>query len=221
MARFKKFILSVATIAASSAVAQSEPPPSAPPAGFYYFCNSSRLYYPTASECAEGWIAIPVVSPPPVWHPRNPEPSAEEIAEINRQRNVISAEIFGRAIAYSVDYDRAVSPHLTLGLGISTYRQSNWWKDYHATVTVVPIYANYYFSEKIQRAFVTAGVDWIHVSSAGYDSNDTFAKNGVAAVVGGGYEYREKSGFLMRLGGYAIVGRDVDISPSVIFGYSF
>ena len=209
--------------AAATPPAPATPPtavPPAPPSGaFFYFCQKSNAYFPTVKTCDEGWVAVP--TGPSIQLIQFPEPAPPATEETTRsQPNAVSIEILGRALSYSLDYDRAISPSLTLGIGISSWQSNNWWQDYHSTVTVVPVYANYYFSEKPRRGFISAGVDWISVTEAGYNDN-TFSNNGFAAVIGGGYEVHDTSGFLLRLGGYAIAGRSFIISPSAVLGYAF
>jgi hypothetical protein len=84
---------------------------------------------------------------------------------------------------------------------------------------VIPVYRNYYFTENLDRGYLSLGADVIQVTQAG-NSNDTFQNNGVAAVVGAGYESRNKEGFLLRLGLYFIVGTSVMLSPSVSLGFA-
>jgi len=203
------------TVATVPVVTQSQP------AGFYYYCEREKTYYPTITHCAEGWIAIPVGAPPPVaeHHWQTPtQPATED--DVRSRPNVVSIELFGRALVYSLNYDRAVSEQLTLGLGVTSWHVSNRWQDYSSTVTVVPFYGNYYFTQNAGRGFISAGFDLISSSDSG-DHNGTFTNSGVAGVFGGGYEYRDKAGFLIRLGGFLIIGRSVDISPSLSLGYAF
>jgi len=196
------------------------------PAGFYYYCQSAQVYYPTTLTCNEGWVAIPVGSPPPISrHHRDFSPwqdveTPETRALLKSHPNAVTLEFMGRAVAYSLDYDRAVSDQLTLGLGISSWEESWRWADYHSTVTVVPLYGNYYLSQKPSRGYFSAGLDLIEVSrTAG--NNNSFMNNGVAVTAGAGYETRDPSGFLLRLGIYLIAGRSVILSPSVSFGFAF
>ena len=40
------------------------PAPGGAPSGTWYYCESSKTYYPYASECKEGWRAVPAAPPP-------------------------------------------------------------------------------------------------------------------------------------------------------------
>jgi len=210
----------------SNVFAQPAPPtgptaaaPTPPPGAFFYYCQATNSYYPNVPTCDAGWIAVPVGQAIPIMPIFRPLPRATE-QTVQSQPNSVDLEFFGRALFYSLDYDRAVSAHVTLGIGISSWEAHSWSHDYDGTVTVVPAYANYYFSLNPNRGFVTVGVDWIHVNHAGYN-NDTFMNNGFAGVAGGGYEMREHSGLLLRLGGILIAGRTAMVSPLASVGFGF
>lgn len=231
-----KSVFPLFLLVGSIAWAQQTPPPAptpapapmpvetAPaPAGFYYFCQSMNAYYPNTNSCPEGWIAIPVNSPPPMpqnfspWYEAE-TPESREI--IHSQPNAITLEFLGRALAYSLNYDRAFTEHITVGLGISSWQESWRWSQYQSTVVVLPVYMNYYFSEKMGRGFASAGVDFIHVSQTANNDN-SFMNNGAAATLGAGYETRDRSGFLLRIGFYLVAGQPVELSPAVDIGYAF
>jgi hypothetical protein len=215
------FLGAIAIFGAELSLAQGAPP-APPPAGFFYYCDAARAYFPTVETCPAGWIAIPAPPPPPMpprahlWEINAPE--SEEV--VKSHPNAISLEMFGRALFYSLNYDRAVSEHISVGIGASYWETEDWWHDYIADVTVVPVYGNYYFSRRPHRGFLSAGVDWVTVTQSGYN-HSTFANNGFAAVIGGGYEYLDSSGFLIRVSGFAIAGRSLDVSPSISLGYAF
>lgn len=194
----------------------SQPEKTSPP--YFYYCEKAKAYYPTITKCEEGWVAVPAAAASPTVRWPEPRPPATE-ETVKSQPNVVSVELFGKTFLYSLDYDRSICPHLALGVGIASW-QANTWLDYHATVTVVPIYANYYFSQQPLRGFLTAGVDWISVTQA-WDNDNIFANNGFAGVIGGGYEIRDNSGFLLRFGGLIIAGRSIIFNPEVNVGFAF
>jgi hypothetical protein len=212
----------------------AEPPPSPiteaepAPTTFFYYCERTKTYFPNVQTCPTGWIAVPAGAAIPAQEQPQMRPwpapvhrysvNAPEI--VHSQPNVVSFEFFGRALLYSVNYDFAVSDHLSLGIGISSWESRDWWTSVDSSVTVVPIYGNYYFSQHLGRGYISLGADWISVSSIGNNSN-TFANNGMAAVIGGGYEARDASGYLLRFGGYVIAGKTTTINPSVSVGYAF
>lgn len=188
---------------------------------YTFYCEKTNAYYPTVTICAEGWIAIPMGQPVAArpWVGAVPfYPNSVEAVE--ERPNVLSIELLGRALVYSLDYDRAISSHVTLGLGISSWQASAWWNNYTATVTVVPVYLNFYFSESPSRGYLTGGADWISVTQSGNNSN-VFNNNGVAAVFGGGYESRSNEGFIFRASIYVIAGQSISVQPALSLGYAF
>jgi hypothetical protein len=42
----------------------AQAPGGAPSGGTWYYCESSKTYYPYASECKEGWRSVPATPPP-------------------------------------------------------------------------------------------------------------------------------------------------------------
>lgn len=196
---------------------------------YYYYCRSAGNYYPAAAECPEGWVLAPagpvfIQTSRPIQNPNSPwvetAVGIEPIQAFKLQPNALSLELFGGAPPYTLNYDREVTEHLTLGIGISSWRAAAPWSNYAATITVLPLYLNYYFTQSSSRGYLTAGADIIRVSQTGA-SDDTFQNNGTAAVFGGGYEFRAPSGFLLRLGASLIAGRSVFLNPTFNLGLAF
>ena len=226
---------SVSSPQAPPIVIQTPPPPAsalqAPPtaaldradrpSSFLYYCAKANAYYPNVPNCPEGWVAIPVRSPEHSrrgWFFSHSADTPDEA--VTARPNAVSLEVGGRALSYSFNFDRSLTDHISLGIGIGTWSMRNWWTGYSATVTAVPLFADYYFNNKPGRGYISAGVEWISVSQDG-PNNNTFDNNGVAGVFGGGYEIRSNSGLLLRLGGYLIVGRSTLVNPGVTLGYTF
>ena len=184
------------------------------PAVFYYYCGSVKAYYPAVTSCPEAWVAIPLVSP----HGLNYFGETEEPVQTHPWS--ASIEFYGRALQYSLDFDRSISKHLTLGSGISSWHATSDWSGYQATITVIPIYANFYFTEWQSRGFISLGGDLISASQS-RTGDHTFENTGVAAVFGCGYEYRSYSGFLLRVAAFLIVGRSTILSPGIDVGMAF
>jgi hypothetical protein len=204
------------------------PPPNDGPGGarppgayYYYYCQKLGAYYPSVKSCPDAWIAVPMENQTQdYWYHWQPLGYHHSIEMDNSRPNSINLELFGRAELFSFNFDRALTDHLTLGIGISSWRESDWWQNYSATIVVVPVYANYYFTKKSRRGYLTGGADFISASSPGPNSN-LYDHNGTAATIGGGYEQRETNGFLFRIGGVAVFGRTSALNPSVVIGYSF
>lgn len=196
--------------------------PGTPPQGYFYFCAKSNAYYPTVATCEQAWVAIPVGEPFMTrrWGPM--EPLATSAEAVVARPSAATLELGGRALAYSFSYDRAISDHLSLGIGLSSWTTRNWWTGYNETVTVIPIYADYYFTEEPGRGYFTLGFDGISVTNqSGPGDANVFDNNGVAVTLGAGYEFRHNSGFILRVGGVMIMGGSFTLSPFAAVGYTF
>ena len=135
--------------------------------------------------------------------------------------NAVSLELFGRANSYSLDYDHSFSERFALGAGFSYGNMSRHrFHSSTASLTVIPVYGNYYFESGINRGFVTAGADILSASQT-LNGAQTFRSSGGAAVFGGGYEYRGVSGFLFRGASYVIVGRSTEMTIGLSVGATF
>jgi|GEM_PF-3304992 len=132
--------------------------------------------------------------------------------------NAISFELLGRGILYSFNYDRELSQNFALGAGYVSYSATSGSSS--ATLTVIPLYANWYFSPGPHRGFLTAGADLVMLSASlsGYQ----LGASGLAPIAGGGYEYRGPGGFLFRGTGYLVVGTVSSTATiGLTFGYAF
>lgn len=133
--------------------------------------------------------------------------------------NALSGEVLGRGGLYSVNYDRSFTEMFAAGAGISTWGYTSGLGT-SRSILIVPVYGNFYFQPGPKRGFLTAGADiavassrqssYLYGSSTSTSSSDndsTFktTNSGVAAIVGGGYEFRGESGFLFRATGYLLI----------------
>ncbi|MGE0615572.1 MAG: hypothetical protein AB7P04_08015 [Bacteriovoracia bacterium] len=141
---------------------------------------------------------------------------ADEVVDISKP-NVVSVELLGRAVIYSLNYDRLVSDSIALGAGISAYSVSYFGAG--NSYFLLPTYLNYYLSPKIGRGFFTGGFTFA-LSGATASSTGPFVGAGVALTAGGGYEYRYQ-GAILRAAGYFLVGKTfqpwLGVSAGLIF----
>jgi hypothetical protein len=132
--------------------------------------------------------------------------------------NALSIELLGRGLLYSFNYDRSLSEHFALGVGIAAYSASS--NGSSASAVIIPVYGNYYFSPGPHRGFVTAGVDIVSVSAN--LSGNTIGAGGAAPIIGGGYEYRGEGGFLFRFPAYILIGNGQStVTIGLGFGFTF
>ena len=133
-------------------------------------------------------------------------------------KSALTAELLGRGLLYTVNYDYNFIPNLAAGIGagyISTTRNR-----VEASATLVPIYANAYLLTGKHRPFLTAGVTLISAKLS--DDNETLQGNGNITTLGGGYELRTENGFLMRIAGYSVRSESQTMFwPGISFGGNF
>ncbi len=132
--------------------------------------------------------------------------------------SALSLEILGRGGLYSLNYDKSLSDSLGLGLGLSAYSASA--AGVSASIVLIPVYVNYYFSPNNHRGFISGGLD-IYNITAKIDSFGSVSGTGAFAVVGGGYEYRGDGGFLFRAAPYFLVAGKVAVTLGLSFGAAF
>ncbi len=136
---------------------------------------------------------------------KNAAPAANQLeANAEPRRNAFSLELLGRGLLYSLNYDYLITDDIALGAGVSTYSISAGSAS--ASAWIIPVYANYYFTQGSHRWFASGGANLIFASS-NVGSDEKISGSGVAGVLGGGYEYRGDSGFLFRAAPYVFVGK--------------
>ena len=135
----------------------------------------------------------------------------------NLRRHSLSLELLGRGMLYSFNYDYALTPQIALGAGAANYSISSGTSN--ASAWIIPLYANYYFTQGTHRFFGTAGANAIFASGK-IDGESKVGGSGLAGVLGGGYEFRADNGFLFRASPYAFVGKASGVWLGLSFGYS-
>jgi len=144
-----------------------------------------------------------------------PAPQMEPRSEL--RRHALSTELLGRGGLYSFNYDYMILDNLAIGAGVSTYSISSGTSS--AKATIIPAYANYYVNDGNHRFFGSAGANIIHASGK-IDDSAQVSGSGLAGVLGGGYEYRNDSGFLFRAAPYVFVGKASGVWLGFSFGYT-
>jgi hypothetical protein len=144
----------------------------------------------------------------------------DEILRTRKPRNVISFEALGRAMFYSLNYDRALSPFVSVGLGVSYLGLKSTDEGQPRSMVIVPVYSNIYFSKSATRLFVTGGVDLVHISGEISESSGLERTN-VAPIGGLGFEYRHDNGFVFRLTPYIALAPNPSAWVGASLGASF
>jgi hypothetical protein len=142
--------------------------------------------------------------------------------------SAVSLEVLGRSMLYSVNFDQVLNDNIAAGVGFGTVSMQahNTSMDADKTASFVPAYMNYYFNKAANSPFVTGGVTLIlnHSSVKGLDTSTgglQIPTSSVMPTFGGGYESRSDTGFLFRVTGYLIAGRDLTPWLGFSFGYGF
>jgi hypothetical protein len=137
-------------------------------------------------------------------------PSTSELSTVESKPGALYLEVMGRAGFYSVNFDRAIIPALSVGAGFSFLPTES---NDESALYILPVYANLYSNDDIHRAFATAGADFVFGATSKvsqvvskYSKSQISLNSGPHAVLGFGYEYRGYSGVLFRAAPYLVVG---------------
>ena len=134
--------------------------------------------------------------------------------------NVIGVEMLGRGLLYSVQFDRMLDDDFAAGISLGTVSAQS------QTVTLIPVYMNYYFKREQGSLLATAGVDVVASGNSANGSKATvsgleFPSNSVLPLFGFGYENRSDANFLFRVNGYGIIASTFIPWIGFTFGYAF
>ncbi len=127
----------------------------------------------------------------------------------------IGIEALGRASSASLFFDRMLDENFSAGFGFGG-----------GSISMVPVYANYYFSKEQGSLYGTAGVSLVLDldGARGQKSAaaDWVVNESVIPVLGIGYENRSDQGYLFRATGY-VAYADKTFNPwgGVSLGYAF
>lgn len=141
--------------------------------------------------------------------------------------SVMTLEILGRGMLWSVGFDQALSGDMSAGFGIgsvgTTIRGSSTSASQQAWI--VPVYFNYYFMPHANSIYATGGVNLVTNNNKvkaldAETSGVEFGSSSVAPTFGLGWESRGDNGFLFRLAGYGILSNS-KVAPWVGFTFGF
>ena len=135
--------------------------------------------------------------------------------------SAVSLELLGRGFFYSLNFDRVISDDIAVGAGFGTASTDN------GSISMIPVYGNYYFKRDANSLFATAGVAIIPSATNGNSlrlstARLNYSTPSVAPELGLGFESRGDAGFLFRGTAYVII-TDGKVFPwgGVSFGYAF
>lgn len=142
--------------------------------------------------------------------------------------SVVSLEVLGRTTLYTIGFDQVVNENIAVGAGFGSVSANFAGTDIDAsrTISMVPVYMNYYFMKEQGTLFATAGATLItnHSKVKGLESttgNMIVPSSNVMPTVGVGYENRGDNGFLFRVTAYGIMAKKFTPWMGFSFGYGF
>ena len=126
------------------------------------------------------------------------------------QPNVAGVELLGRALIYSVNYERYVKERLGIGVGIAVWDSTGEG----SSAAVVPLYVSLNPIGETHSLYIATGV------TVGAVEDDTSARAFGTATVG--YQYRSRSGFIIRPALNLLLGSDPSfVWPGITLAKSF
>lgn len=142
--------------------------------------------------------------------------------------NALSVEGLGKALMWSVQYDRMFNDDLAAGFGFGTVGLNLTANGASSglSTSVVPIYMHYYFVRDSGSPFAMLGATVVLNSTAadGLTSNTgglQFSSSPVIPEIGLGYEVRTDAGAFFRATAYGMFGRSFSPWFGATFGTSF
>jgi hypothetical protein len=142
--------------------------------------------------------------------------------------SVVSVEVLGRGVMYSINFDQAVSDELAAGFGYGSVSTDLRGTSIESgqSAKMIPAYMNYYFSRTAGSIYGTLGVNVVMNAKKvkGTDSATgglEFGRESIVPTFGVGYENRGDTGFLFRFAAYGLVADNVAPWLGFSFGYAF
>jgi hypothetical protein len=127
--------------------------------------------------------------------------------------NDFGFEFLGKALGYSLSYQRMVTSYLGLQAGLSALGEDE------DTIVFLPFGGQFYFISKNGSPLLTGG---IVVLTGDIDTDLVLIESTTYGYAGLGFEYRTERGFLFRGTIYGLfTGDDSLIWPGVHVGYAF
>jgi hypothetical protein len=135
----------------------------------------------------------------------------------SRLKSDVGIELLGRAVVYSFNYQRMVSPSFGLDLGLGALGGGGSGSD--GLLVLIPFGARVYLIPKDGSLFLTGGGV---IVSAAFDEGPFDSAADAYGYVGLGFEFRSTGGFLFRGTAYGLIGGGGwFIWPGLTVGYAF
>jgi hypothetical protein len=130
------------------------------------------------------------------------------------QPNLVGAELFGRALIYSANYERYFKSRVGVGSGIA------YWH-FDGNTFVIPIYLSATPIGRTHSLYLAAGATF-GVSNESLWGSSRHYSSGKVGTVTAGYQFRSRDGFILRPTVTVFYNRSATLAwPGVTIGHTF
>jgi hypothetical protein len=134
--------------------------------------------------------------------------------------NLVGVELLGRAVLYSVNYERSIARRIGLGIGVATVSVRGWWISSTRTTTMfLPMYVSLNPLGDTHSLYVATGITpMLRRRTSTYEGTRFFVEATHTATLG--YQYRSSdSGLVIRPTiNYISYDRGLILWPGVTIG---
>jgi hypothetical protein len=135
-------------------------------------------------------------------------------AQTIEQPNIVGAELFGRALIYSANYERYFKGRVGVGSGIA------YWH-FDGNTFIVPLYVSATPMGRTHSLYLSAGATFGVTNESFWGSSRNYSSGKVGTLTAG-YQFRSRDGFIIRPVVTLFYNRSGAIGwPGVMIGHTF
>jgi hypothetical protein len=136
-------------------------------------------------------------------------------AQSEQDRNLLGGEVLGRAMVYSLNYERMLGARFGAGAGFA------FWGNGEENFTLVPLYLSFTPVGRRHALYTSAGAT-IGTSNVPLFTTSTQREGFAFGTVTAGYQFRSSRGYILRPVVHFVYGRDSSILwPGFTIGRTF
>jgi hypothetical protein len=136
-------------------------------------------------------------------------------AQSEQHRNLLGGEVLGRAMVYSVNYERTLGARFGAGAGVA------FWGNGEENLTLIPLYLSSTPVGRTHALYVAAGAT-IGTSNIPLFTPSTQREGFAFGTATAGYQFRSSRGYIIRPVVHFIYGHNSGIFwPGVTIGRTF